>query len=97
MDDAELLKDRQRRPRGENGSPCARTLDDFTGILVAGLGAAWTAGTACVVRAGHWQAGDAPAAPDRDQNKLPPVHSGRNISTKENHNEVQQTRSEDSR
>ena len=38
-----------------------------------------------------------PSAPDRDHNKLPPVHSGRNISTKENHNELQQTRSEDSR
>ena len=30
---------------------------------------------------------------DRDPNNLPPVHSGRNISTKENHHDVQQTRS----
>jgi len=35
--------------------------------------------------------------PSPDPNDLPPVHSGRNISTKENHHDVQQTRSNDAR
>ena len=58
VDDTELLKVVGDVRAGKTVSLRARALDDFTGILVARLGAAWTAGIASSIRAGHSQARD---------------------------------------